>query len=413
MFKILFAFLFLVSQSSAQDQFILKDSLIISYMNFLPETNNLVTLAEKRFIHKSLDSTYSKNFIWILSYKDGNRIQEIELPDGNPRLFGLYFSNDGASIVITTASYDAEGFYSSYGKFRFSWPKLRFKTKTISKYLIKENRWAWELDWLLNYECLQLTFNDNDDNIIAVTTRNIVKMDAMTGEVIENRNSISSFFDFSETDYNFKLSRTGRYFAFWKREIIVEGEGCCGAINLIWYFSKWLINFGSIPNSLIIWDIEKDKLHYQIDIPYEMQSGVPEFSFDEKELIFGPIDNIFEIVDLKKKEKSRAIIYYEREIYDNLYDDYYSLDMKYISQNNKYLITDVNSHNIILMDYETGDLIKIFENLGYGLSKRDYPVSLSLDNKFLAIVLRKNKLVLFETMNFTVIWEKVFMPEKE
>ena len=62
----------------------------------------------------------------------------------------------------------------------------------IKKYLIKENRWAWEREWYDEVPSLLLAFSEADKQIIGVSTKNTIIIDAETGSLVRKSNLISS-----------------------------------------------------------------------------------------------------------------------------------------------------------------------------------------------------------------------------
>lgn len=230
-------FLFVtISQIIAQPKFILKKTYCNNYLYFSdPSFNNVVLFITKKYYTKKEDSCLTVNNVEIFSNKDGSLINAISIfPNDtstiksgiagskeNKYFMGNYktglvcafnISHDGLSFVIVTSQKPDE-----------------FAPYTIKKYLLNENRWDWEKQLLSDIPPLRVTYNDDNSQIIGVSTKNIFILNAETGHLIKNSDTISSI-SANEKYLKYSLSKNGKYFAFWWGKYLTwsiedEGEG--------------------------------------------------------------------------------------------------------------------------------------------------------------------------------------------
>ncbi|RJP74326.1 MAG: hypothetical protein C4539_00330 [Ignavibacteriales bacterium] len=408
--KIIFIILFyLTFKVSAQKDFILEKSYYNNFLYFLPSNDDLITLVTKQFYSKGDSSYYNKNIIVLLSRKNGNIIKEIPLSENDKSIFAFNISHDGMSFVLMSSS--SGEWYKNEGNL------------TIKKYLLDENRWAWEKEWYDDVPCLKLTYDEDDKKINCVTQLNTLIIDAETGILIKRNNSISSIFDSDLKFSRFELSKNGKYFAYWKRKYRTfsygDDLGFYTAIDMFWYGIKWLFYLGSIPNNLYIWDIKQDKLYEEISIPYEAIRGIPFFSSDEKKIIIGPFDGKYKIYSIPEKKLIREF-FQKESVYDSNNDERLdsSPDFRVISSDSNLIAICLKDNSVFLVDSRDGNLVHQFKQTSLASPTiphigESYAMAFSSDGKYFSVVTESNKINLYGTKDQELIWQVKIPSEKK
>jgi len=411
--KKLFLFFILSLQIIAQNNSALIKKFHNSYLYFLPNSTNLVSIIVKEKHHLNNNVSNSEDYsIAILSFDNGKIIKEIPLSDPRAEFtYAFNVSHDGLSFVALLAPTPNN---------ISEWLKGPF---ILKKYLINENRWAWEKEWYDEVPSLLLAFSDDNIQIVGVSTKNTIIINAETGTLIRKSSLISSVGDY---DYlpHFDLSTNGRYFAFWwdkyLRWSLEDESGLLRLLDLSWYGSRWLYHFGSIPNYLYVWDIYKDTLYCEFIIPYEAEGGSLAITEDERNILTEYPDFEYHIYSLPDKKLIGEF---------NQVDSGYPKKTKYAGRNCKIISSDAHfftetyNDSILVIEYNSGQLISEYNQTSMSYNPiYSYAMAFSPDSKYFAVVTssytdtistsqytytveRGNKLNLFETQSWGKIWE--------
>jgi hypothetical protein len=413
--KKLLLFFILTLQIFAQNDSLLKKRFHNSFLYFLPNSDNLISLIVKAEDNdsKNKGSNLEVFSIAILSKNDGSIINEIPLSDPRAEfIYAFNVSHDGLSFVALLAPTPNNV---------SEWHKGPF---IIKKYLINENRWDWEREWYDEVPSLLLAFSEADKQIIGVSTQNTIIIDAETGTLVRKSKLISSVGDYNYPPH-FDLSSDGKYFAyFWNKYLrwsLEDESGILRLLDLTWYGLRWLYHFGSIPNYLYVWDVYEDTLYCEFQIPYEVEGGIPIFTEDESKLLTEDFDfeyQEYSITDKKliKKFEQSGSGYPE-------ITEYSGFQCKAVSPDNNFF-AETYSGNILVIDYDNGQIINKYKrtNISYNPTYR-YAMAFSPDSKYFAVVTsshtdtvktsqynytveKGNKINLFETQSWEKIWEK-------
>lgn len=288
---------------------------------------------------------------------------------------------------------------------------------TLQKYSISEGHLIWEKEWYYDMPILGLSFNADDSQIIGVTPSQTLAIDSKTGELIKESKKISLLIEYNYTHFKYSISKFGRYFAFWSRKFRKLSEnddaGCLTGVDYIWMGLKWIFYLGSIPNKLFVWDIEEDKLIDEIPIPFTAIRGSPAFTCDDSEIIFGPFDGDYNIYSLTAKSTKLEFVLNESK-YDHdseTVDDRYP-DFKTISPNNKFVAISHRGYNIYILDFANGILIKELPiSLEITNTNSLAAMAFSKDSKYFSAVTDGNRIQLYETGTWKLIWETEYRPE--
>lgn len=366
-----------------------SDRYSYSFLSIIPPANNLLLLSS----HEFPNGAYEK-YVLILSGKDGSILRKISLPVMDQHLLNLTVSNDGSSFVLISAN-SSDTFILPY---------------IIKKYLLNEDRWAWEKECKFFDYNLRVTFSEDNNQIIGVSPDKSVILNAETGEIIRQSHKIASISQANNRYSNIDLSKNGKYAALsWDRYMTFSrsiGETPFEYIyDYSWYGLRWLVFLGSIPNYMCIWDIYNDTLYSKIRIPYEAYSGMPAFTRDEKEISFGPYNSKYQVYSMDDKQL-------EREFIQNESKDGINFDYKIISPDHRYIsiydqkIDHWNSKNIVrVIDFNNGNLLYDFEQESFGSLNEMRHMAFSPDSKYFAVISENDKLSLFESKTWGMLWE--------
>lgn len=409
--KKLLLFFLLSMQIFAQNDS-LKSRFHNSFLYFLPNSNNLVSIIVKEKHH--LKNIERENTIVILSKVDGRIIKQITLSDTSAKIIHAFtLSHDGLSFVVLSSSIpDYEGPF------------------IIRKYSLEQDHWVWEKEWYGDNPYFRVTFSEDNKQIIGVSAQNTFIIDAETGSLIRKSNLISSVGEYSYVPYN-DLSPNGRYFAFWWNKYLRwssdDESGILRLLDLSWYGIKWLFHLGNIPNYLYVWDVYKDTLYCKFKIPYGADGGIPVFTEDELNILIENFDFEYQVYSLSDKKLTRDF---------NQVDSGYPKKTKYAGRNckiispNTKLFAETYSDSILVIDYGSGKLICKYNQTSVSYNPiYSYAMAFSSESKYFAVVTsshtdtvktsqynytieRGNKLILFETQSWKKVWEKDLSKEE-
>ena len=416
-------FLMLSMQVAAQNGPVIKNGFHNSFLYFLPNSNNLISVIVREVDNssKSKDSNLEVFSIAILSINDGKIIKEVPLSDPRTGFIQAFnVSHDGLSFVVLLSSIPRNSRERREGPF------------VIKKYLLDENRWAWEVKWQCEFAALHLTYSEDNHCIIGASTRCIVFIDSETGSVISTSNKISSIVSNEDkwgVDYD--LSKNGKYFAFWWPKFLIfskdDDAGLLRLLDISWYGLRWLYHLGSIPNYLYVWDVYKDTLYCEFQIPYEAEEGSLAFTENERCLLTENFDFEYQVYSLSSKKLVRGF---------NQVDSGYPKKTEYAGINCKIISPDANyftetyHDSILVIDYNSGQLINKYVQTSFSyFPYKRYAMAFSPDSKYFAVVTssykdtvksshytytveRGNKLNLYNTKTWEKIWEKDLSKEE-
>jgi WD40 repeat protein len=167
---------------------------------------------------------------------------------------------------------------------------------------------------------------------------------------------------------------------------------------------KWLFYFGSIPNYLYVWDVFEDKLIDKIEIPYEIERGTPAITGDEKILLMRSFNNILQTYSIRNKNIIKE--FYRSELEDEDEPVSWEEDFTIISPDTSYFAYCPNYSNIFIIDYSSGTIAKKIDQTSYSnYPYNRYAMVFSSDSKYFAVVSRKNKIEVFDTKTWEIIWK--------
>jgi WD40 repeat protein len=402
--KLLLIILLLNSAGFSQKELLLRYYNYDSFLKFIPQSNDLIVVVQKVYCTKDMDSCKAKYSVIILSNKDGGFLKEVPLPD--EAVADINVSHDGKSFIVFLSHQTISG--GKKGVF------------IVKKYSLEEDQWVWEKEWHGQIPGLRATYSKDDKQIICISSGATFFLDSNSGSLIKSKNEISSIIDYNYEFSKFALSENGKYFAFWKRKYLTfskyDETGLQSLIDLFWYGIRWIFFFGSIPQYVYVWDVDNNKLCSKISIPYETKQGSPAFTYDEKNILIGPIKSKYLVYSTVDKKVIREFLQV-----DSIQNEFSwwgegraTKDFKIISPDENSFVNCLNDNDVFIFDYKTGELIHHFKQTTLGSSPlNEYAVAYSPDSKYFAVVTKGNKINLYDTKTWELIWQTEYPSKKE
>ena len=391
--KITLILIVLAISCPAQDEFLLESEDCDQFLEFNSSNNNVLLLTRELYCKGDWDSCYNKYFLKEYSLKDGTLINEISLDSSIGFIYDATLSHDGSSFIVVSSNNSLE----SDGVIK------------ITKYLIAEKKLSWQKKIRLNAIGLSITLSADDRRIICVTTNEIISMTNDNGSLLNTSDLSSILSDYDWKFFKCSISKNGNYFAFWNREYLTfsyyDEGGCCVIADYLWYGLRWVLSLGSLSNYVFIWDITEKKIIAKIPIHFESKSGAVTFTNDEQNLIIGPMDN--EVKEYSRKDNEVVRRFYQPDSLRNKkYNNISDKEVAVISPDKKYLAYFQNGFEIFVINYQTENLIKKFEQSNSTIPLTNYAMAFSSDNRFFGVITREDKIELYDTIFWELLWQK-------
>ncbi|QQS35914.1 MAG: hypothetical protein IPM56_16995 [Ignavibacteriales bacterium] len=400
-------------QIFAQDSTLIIKEFHNSFLQFLPNTNQVVSIIVKSNSKLENQSNGQPDFFAaICSLNDGEVLKEVRLSDEDVKFIQAFnVSHDGLSFVVLLSINQGNSLEAHNNRF------------ILKKYSLVENRWNWQIQLEEKIPYLDLTFSHDNKLIVVISAYKTILIESNTGTPLKNYNR-ESIVEANEYQPYFSLSQNGKYLAFWWNKFLRFSKGTeSGIIKLIdlsWYGIKYLYHLGSIPNYLYVWDIYDDSLLCKIIIPYEAKRGNIVFTEDESHLLTEYPDFEYHVYSVLNKTFIRDFMDPDSD-YPNS-TNYSAIDYKTISLSAN-CFAQTYKDSILLIEYLTGKILhKLPQTTVAYMPINRYAMAFSPDGKYFAavtsndsetektpfstyIVNSGNKLSLFSTDSWKKMWD--------
>jgi len=358
------------------------------FLTFLPDNMRLVTLCREAHRRSSGDRDSISYSVEIISTFNGELLNAFSLPKRGGFVCAFTISHDGLKCAALSS------------------PEYPDTTTTIQEYSLSSGELLWEQPWHGDYRCSHLAYNKSNTKIIGASALCTTEVSADSGVLIRRSDAISQVDKVSSRWLVQDLSSNGKFFAMWWCGILTFSRLSEGdpprLLDIVWYGIKWLYHFGSIPNYVSVWDIDRDTLACRFPVEYSADDGVPTFTDDEKQLMIGPVDGTLRAYDLKQNALVReypldpvsfeANRWVQKSSYTTISPDL-----------NCFAMLSGSRPLIILASLPDGIQIEQFRQDLFGRGGR-YAMAFSSNGKYFAVVTKRNKLVLYDLDARKIVW---------
>ncbi|MBI2416425.1 MAG: hypothetical protein HYV28_00655 [Ignavibacteriales bacterium] len=280
----------------------------VGFLDFTPSGQHIIVFAEGLTYSAYDPHCLHTDKIKIISTVTGSVERTVSLDSSSHDEILTFDYHDSVLIVVSSKYY--VGPYFNKKCFSQSTPM------TVKRININTGAIEWSKQ-INNYgQCLGCKINIRSNKLYFITNSSVVTLNASTGNLIQESRKISSVLDTNLHYLRYSMSRSGRYFAFWKAKFFTfsanDDGGCLTGLDLIAYSARWLYHLSDIPNYLYIYDIIEDKLVNKLKIPYEVEEGTHAFIETEDAIITPDVNCKSKIFDIQSGRITGELIHPEK-----------------------------------------------------------------------------------------------------
>jgi hypothetical protein len=336
----------------------------LSSLNFVPNSNFIIAGSDSENITS----------IKLWSELDGQLVKTIPLGE-DKTIRSLTVNHSGTEFVFVTRNDN--------------------KVDSIESYSLIEDKILWKHKFPKDdFYGIKLAYSDDDRYIISVTSDLMLEFSSDSGKILSTH---SEFFNnFHSTPrmapIDKVLSNNGEYLIIWQQDDSPEFGG--------WFndFINWLFQTKKPFNKVMIWDIKRNKLLYEINRPTgPWHSGAAAFSYDNNSFIIGDYNNNFR---LYLCNESKIINEWKGMVTDSNIKVTYTPEYFSFSFGNRIYIYQ-SSDKIFIGEVGSENMVHVFNNI---LNANEFEDVVFNGKGNLFLMQSRGQLQLYDTNTWKEVW---------